>query len=93
MGVVSDENLAGEPIYLSVINQETLPPADEKAKDKRKVDGVIYNIPGKALVTVASPTKRYFKGELLITQFGTTEVLVDNLFNKKINTRSTFRPQ
>lgn len=83
LGVVSDENLAGEPIYLSVTNQETLPPADEKAKDKRKVDGVIYNIPGKALVTVASPTKRYFKGELLITQFGTTEVLVDNLFNKK----------
>jgi hypothetical protein len=92
LGVVSDENLAGEPIYLSVINQETLPPADEKAKDKRKVDGVIYNIPGKALVTVASPTKRYFKGELLITQFGTTEVLVDNLFNKKINTRVLFDP-
>ena len=92
LGVVSDENLAGEPIYLSVTNQETLPPADEKAKDKRKVDGVIYNIPGKALVTVASPTKRYFKGELLITQFGTTEVLVDNLFNKKINTRVLFDP-
>ena len=80
LGVVSDENLAGEP------------PADQKAKDKRKVDGVIYNIPGKALVTVASPTKRYFKGELLITQFGTTEVLVDNLFNKKINTRVLFDP-
>ena len=92
LGVVSDENLAGEPIYLSVTNQETLPPADQKAKDKRKVDGVIYNIPGKALVTVASPTKRYFKGELLITQFGTTEVLVDNLFNKKINTRVLFDP-
>ena len=92
LGAVSDENLAGEPIYLSVTNQETLPPADQKAKDKRKVDGVIYNIPGKALVTVASPTKRYFKGELLITQFGTTEVLVDNLFNKKINTRVLFDP-
>ena len=92
MGVVSEENVAGEPIYISVTNQETQTTADQKAKDKRKVDGVIYNIPGKALVTVASPTKRYFKGELLITQFGTTEVLVDNLFNKKINTRVLFDP-
>ena len=31
LGVVSDENLAGEPIYLSVTNLETLPPADQKA--------------------------------------------------------------
>ena len=64
----------------------------EKSKEKKKTDGVIYNIPGKAQVTVFTPNKRYFDGELPVTQFGTTECLVDNLFNKKVNTRVIFNP-
>lgn len=92
LGMLDADDLAGEPYYLSIVNQETLPPADPKAKEKKKVDGVIYNIPGKALVTVSTPTKQYFKGELPVTQFGTTECLVDNLFNKKVNTRVIFNP-
>lgn len=63
-----------------------------KAKKKKKTDGVIYNIPGKAQVTVFTPNKRYFDGELPVTQFGTTECLIDNLFNKKVNTRVIFNP-
>ena len=46
------DNLSGEPYYISIINQETLPPVDPKGKEKKKMDGVIYNIPGKAQVTV-----------------------------------------
>lgn len=92
LGVLDTENLAGEPVYISIANQETLPPSDPKAKEKKKPNGVIYNIPGKATVTVATPTKRYFEGELPVTQFGTTEVLIDNLFNKKVNTRVIFNP-
>mgnify|MGYP004715576321 CR=1 FL=1 len=41
-------NLSGEPYYISIINQETLPPVDPKGKEKKKMDGVIYNIPGKS---------------------------------------------
>ena len=92
LGVLGVDDLAGEPCYISIVNQETLPPADPKAKEKKKIDGVIYNIPGKAQVTVFTPAKRYFVGELPVTQFGATEVLVDNLFNKKVNTRVIFNP-
>lgn len=92
LGVLGVDDLAGEPVYISITNQETLPPADPKAKEKKKLNGVIYNIPGKAQVTVFTSGKRYFEGELPVTQFGTTEVLVDNLFNKKINTRVIFNP-
>lgn len=93
LGILDAENLAGAPIYLSVNSQDALPTAEEKAlRAKKKVEGVIYNIPGKAMVTVASPTQRYFEGELPVTQFGATEVLIDNLFNKKVNTRVTFNP-
>lgn len=92
LGILGVDDLAGEPFYISIVNEETLPPVDPKAKEKKKIDGVIYNIPGKALVTVFTPLKKYFEGELPVTQFGTTEVLVDNLFNKKVNTRVIFNP-
>ena len=92
LGVVKENNLAGEPIYLSVKDKTTLPPADEEAKAKKKLDGVIYNIPGKGMVTVKGLGKTYYNKELQITQFGETEVLLDNLFNKKVNTRVIFNP-
>lgn len=92
LGVVKENNLAGEPIYLSVINESTLPPADEEAKAKKKLDGVIYNIPGKGKVTIKGLGKTYYNSELPITQFGETEVLLNNLFNKKVNTRVIFSP-
>ena len=87
LGILGEDNLAGEPCYISVINKETLPPADPK--EKKKSGGIIYNIPGKAQVTVATPTRKYFDGELFVTQFGTTEVL---LFNKKVSTQVIFDP-
>lgn len=92
LGVVKEDNLAGEPIYLSVINESTLPPADEATKAKKKLDGVIYNIPGKGNIIVKTSDRTYFEGELPITQFGETEVLVNSLFNKKVNTRVIFSP-
>ena len=92
LGVVKENNLAGEPIYLSVKDETILPPADEEAKAKKKLDGVIYNIPGKGLVSVKGLGKTYYDKEVLITQFGETEVLLNNLFNKKVNTRVIFSP-
>lgn len=92
LGVLKEDNLAGSPIYLSVINQKTLPPTDEEAKSKKKLEGVIYNIPGKGKVIVKSTEKTWFDSELPITQFGETEVLINGLFNKKVNTRVIFSP-
>ena len=91
LGIVKADDLAGSPIYISVTDQGVIPPADEKAK-KKKMEGVVYNIPGKANISVFSPSKKYCNEELPVTQFGTKEVLTDNLFNKKINTRVIFNP-
>ena len=92
LGVVKADNLAGAPVYLSVINENTLPPANEEAKAKKKSDGVIYNIPGKGNVIVKTTEKTWVNSKLPITQFGETEVLLNNLFNKKVNTRVIFNP-
>lgn len=91
-GVVKEDDLSGEPIYISVTDESNLPPVDEEAKSKKKLEGVIYNIPGKARVSIESMDKNFFEDELIVTQFGQTEVLIDNLFNKKVNTRVIFDP-
>ena len=55
--------------------------------------GIIYNIPGKGKVTISFQGKTFYDKELPVTQFGVTEVLVEDLFNKKVNTRVIFNPQ
>lgn len=90
LGLLKDNDLAGEPFYLSIIQKETIPPADEEGKKAKKLNGVIYTIPGKADVTIYSAGKEFIRQEIPFAQFGETEVLVNNLFNKKVNTRVIF---
>lgn len=88
LGVLPTDNLAGDPIYVSIRNTSTLPMPEEDKKKKN--DGAIYNVPGKGNVTVTYQGKKLFDGEMPFTQFGYTEVLVDGLFDKKVNTRVIF---
>ena len=90
LGVLPTNNLAGDPIYVSVRNTSSLP-VSENGKKKKK-DGIIYNVPGKGKVTVTYQGKKLFDDEMSFTQFGYTEVLVDGLFDKKVNTRVIFNP-
>ena len=93
LGIVDANNLSGEPIYISVNSTASIAPADDNAKKKKRPEGAIYNIPGKGKVTVSFKGKNYFSGDMPITQFGSTEVLTTDLFNKKLNTRVIFNPE
>ena len=92
LGVLAEDDLAGEPIYISVGSKAPLPVVAEEAKQKKRPDGVLYNIPGKGVVKVVYAGEPFFEGELPVTQFGTTETLVTKLFDAKINTRVVFQP-
>ena len=92
-GILKDNDLAGEPFYLSLTNEQALPTPTEEVKAKKRPDGIIYNIPGKGTVTIKNLNKVYYKEKLPITQFGETEILVNQLFNKKVNTRVIFNPE
>ena len=92
LGILNADNLAGEPVYISITSQNTLPPADEEGMKKKQLNGVIYNIPWKALVTIKDTHKVYYEHEISFAQLGETEVLVNSLFNKKVNTRVIFDP-
>lgn len=83
LGLVDKDDLSGEPYYISITNLETpaIPADDGK---KKKEEGVAYNVPGQARVILANARgEEIFKGELPVTQFGTTEYLAPVLFNKK----------
>lgn len=93
LGVVADSDLSGAPVYVNLTDMGIIPAPDEKAKkEKKKLDGLVYNVPGKALIKIYDNRKTFFEGEVPVTQFGTTEVLSNNLFNKRLNTKVTFDP-
>lgn len=93
LGVVDKENLAGEPFYLTVTDLQTIPQpaAEEEGKNKKEqLDGVAYNVPGRARITLTHDGETLFKDELPVTQFGSTEYLAPVLFNKNTVTKVQF---
>ncbi len=89
LGVVANNDLAGEPYYISVTDLKS---SDVSATEegKKKVDGVAYNLPGKAQVTLMYNNKKLFDDQLPITQFGTVEYLAPVLFNKNSTIKVLF---
>jgi len=92
LGLVDKDNLAGEPIYITLTNQELIAPEPIDAKGK-KLDGVAYNVPGKAEIAITYKGRKIFSGELPIVQFGTIEYLAGTLFNKGATTTVQFDPE
>lgn len=90
LGVVANDDLAGEPIYISLKNLKTLNVPLEEGK--KKIEGIAYNVPGKARVTLKEGNTTLFSEELPVTQFGTREFLAPELFNKKSTVKVLFNP-
>ncbi|MDR0940114.1 MAG: DUF4831 family protein [Mediterranea sp.] len=93
LGVVPNDDLAGAPYFLSVKDLKTVTIPAEDDKKKKELEGVAYNVPGQALVTLTdSHRKPLFEGELPVTQFGTREYLASVLFNKNYTIKVYFNP-
>ena len=94
LGVVDKDDLAGDPVYVSVKSMETLPeaqPNEQTQKKKEKMErGVYYNVPARVKLTVFTSRKQYAEMETPMGQFGSVEILSNTLFDKKTTTRVTF---
>lgn len=94
LGVLDADDLAGDPVYVSVKRTETLPQTqvdEQVAKKKAKMErGVYYNVPARAKLTVFDSDREYCTLETPLGQFGTVEILSNLLFDKKTTTRVTF---
>ncbi|MDR0892576.1 MAG: DUF4831 family protein [Mediterranea sp.] len=93
LGVVPNDDLAGNPYYLSVKDLHTVKlPTEDDGKKKKDLEGIAYNVPGQALVTLTDGKKKLYEGELPVTQFGTKEYLAPILFNKNSTIKVYFNP-
>lgn len=94
LGVLDADNLAGEPVIVSIKVLETIPttvPSEEAAKKRAKMDhGVYYNIPARAKINVTYNGQEFVNMETPIAQFGIVDILSNTLFDKKTNTQVTF---
>ena len=105
LGFVDADDLAGEPVQLTIVNKQVIPeqpvvPTDGKASrsivniltngNKTAIEGVAYNVPGKAKVTLTYNHKTLFDSELSLTQFGGREYLAAQLFNRNTVTKVQF---
>ena len=92
LGVVAKDDLAGMPFYISLKDLKTVTPPAETEKKKKDLEGVAYNVPGQALVTLTDGKKKVYEGELPVTQLGVREYLAPVLFNKNSTIKVYFDP-
>lgn len=101
LGVVEPNNLAGEPISISLICkvplEEAVPMTDKEQKqwDIKYSKGIIYNVPAKGSLKIDFEEKTLFQKECDIVQFGTKEVLVPKQleYKKDAAIKITFYPE
>lgn len=95
LGVVGKDDLGGNPFFISLKDLKTvqIPPQEENGKKKKdKPEGIAYNVPGQALLTITNGNKKVYEKEIAVTQFGTTEYLAPVLFNKNSTFKVYFDP-
>lgn len=86
-GFVDSDDLQGEPYYITVTDKRSAQKPTEKESAKRKISGVVYNVPGSARVTISSMTGVLYDQDLQMGQFGTMDTLNNALFNKGAATK------
>ncbi|MEY8707952.1 DUF4831 family protein [Bacteroides faecichinchillae] len=92
LGVVSNDDLAGVPYYINLKDLKTVKMPQEDEKKKKDLDGIAYNVPGQALVTLTDGKKKLYESEIPVTQFGIIEYLAPVLFNKNSTIKVYFDP-
>ena len=90
LGLVDNDDLSGEPYYVSVKNLHSVPVPTEEEKKKRKIERVVYNMPGMAEVKLFNSSSTIYSEDLPFGQFGAEDVLMSALFNQTATTTVTF---
>lgn len=86
-GFVGSDDYAGDPVYINVgITSKGELPKDAKGEEKKlPKDAVMYNIPGRALISISHLGSTLYSEELDFAQFGFKFGLSPSLFSVKKN--------
>ncbi|MPM21544.1 hypothetical protein SDC9_67988 [bioreactor metagenome] len=98
LGPVDADNLAGAPIYLTLKSktpkvESALSDKERERLEKKLSEGVVYNVPGKAQLTLEFKNQTLKNQEMDIVQFGSKDVLTKKMFdNMKQPVKVIFYP-
>ena len=92
LGIVDNDDLAGEPYYIRIANLHAVPMPEANEKKKKQDDGLYVNVPGKMKITVFDAVEPLVSNEFPAAQFGNTELLSGALFNKRYATHLWLNP-
>lgn len=93
LGLVKNDNVAGEPYTIEVKDLKALPNVETISKPKdKKVEDLRYAVPGKGKIILRHNGQEVYKSTLPMAQFGRVEHLGGDLFNKKSTTRVYLSP-
>lgn len=96
LGILDEDDLGGEPVYMNLTAIERAPELDPKEADKKEksLRGVVYNVPGRARVEVIRNNQTLLKKEMPVVQFGSKEALAPVLLeDKKEPVKVLFYPE
>lgn len=99
LGPVDADNLAGEPVYLTLKNKTPqvelqLSERDLERLEKKLTEGLVYNIPGKADLSIEFRNQTIKNMEVDVVQYGSQDVLVKKMFdNMKQPIKVIFYPE
>lgn len=94
-GIVEPEDYSGFPVYIKteIIKEGELPLDANGEPKKFPKDGVVYGIPGSAMISVYTADRKLFNKEMEFAQFGTVFGLAPSLFtDKKTPSFARFSP-
>lgn len=99
LGPLDADNLAGEPLVLTLTNKTPAVPMQLSERDLKRLEnklseGIVYNVPGKADLLIEFRNQALFNREVDVVQFGSQDVLVKRMFeNQKQPVRVYFYPE
>ncbi|MDR0743559.1 MAG: DUF4831 family protein [Tannerella sp.] len=96
LGILDEDDLGGEPVYMNLTALERAPELDAKEAEKKDklLRGIVYNVPGKARVEIIRNNKSILKKDFPFVQFGTQEALAPVLLeDKKEPVKVLFYPE
>jgi hypothetical protein len=85
LGILDADDLGGEPVFMNLTALERAPELDPKEVGKKAkwLNGIVYNVPGRARVEIVRNNKTLIKKEAPFVQFGTRETLAPVLMEDK----------
>lgn len=95
LGIVDKDDLAGEPYYVgvSVLEDNTLPDANDPKAKKKAEKGIAFCVPGKIAVTLSNLNRVVAEETFQAAQFGHVERLPQSQFtDKKKQVAASFDP-